>query len=78
MDISINVDECSSEINKHLISRRDDPHQTPCQRHILLSRTFQDMFKKKSQIEVYQLNKLTINLGENSVNKEALAVERHK
>ena len=36
------------------------------------------MFKKKSQIEVYQLNKLTINLGENSVNKEALAVERHK
>lgn len=78
MDISINVDECSSEINKHLISRRDDLHQTSCLRHILLRRTFQDMFKKKSQIEVYQLSKLTINLGENSVNKEALAAEIHK
>ena len=24
-DISFNVDECSSEVNEYLISRRDDP-----------------------------------------------------
>ena len=52
-DISFNVDECSSEINEYLISRKDPPSDTMSKASIVES-TLQDMVKKKSQMEVYQ------------------------
>ena len=77
------MDECSSEINEYLISRRDD--------------TTSDTMSKASIVEEYptgsaheeisnggisglanQLNKLTIKMGENGINKDALAPGKHK
>ena len=53
-NIRFNVDECSSEINEYLISRRDDSPSDTCSRRLLLMNTLQDLSKKKFKMEVHQ------------------------
>ena len=81
-DISFNVDECSSEINKYLISRRDPPSDTMSKASIveeyLTGSVQEETSNERISDLTNQLNKLAIKMGENSINKEALAAGKHK
>ena len=82
-DISFNVDECSSEINEYLISRRDDPPSDTMSKASIveeyLTGSVQEEISDGSISDLAnQLNKLTIKMGESNINKEALAARKHK
>ena len=82
-DINFNVDECSSEINEYLISRREDlPSDIMSKASIVeeyLTGSVQEEISNGDISDLAnELNKLTIKMGENSINKEALAAGKHK
>ena len=82
-DISFNVDECSNEINKYWISRRDDPpwntmsKASIVEEHLTVS-VQEEISNRDISDLANRLNKLTMKMGENSIIKEALAAGKHK
>ena len=77
------MDECSSEINEFLISRRGDPpsdtmSKPPIVQEYLTGTVQEEISNGGISDLANQLNKLTIKMGENSINKEALAAGKHK
>ena len=77
------MDECSSEIKEFLISRRGDPPSDTMSKPPIvqeyLTGTVQDEISNGGISDLAnQLNKLTIKMGENSINKEALAAGKYK
>ena len=77
------MDECSSEINEYLISRRDDtPSDTMSKASIVKEYPTGSVHEEISNGGISslanQLNKLTIKMGENGINKDALAPGKHK
>ena len=82
-NINFNVDECSSEINEFLISRRGDPpsdtmSKPPIVQEYLTGTVQEEISNGGISDLANQLNKLTIKMGENSINKAALAAGKHK
>ena len=82
-DNKFNVDESSSEINEYLISRRDDPpSDTMSEASIVvkyLTGSVQEEISNGGISDLgNQLNRLKLKMGENSINKEALARGKHK
>ena len=76
-DINFNLDECSSEINEYLISRRDYPPSNTMSKASIVEEYLTEISNGGMSDQANQLNKLTIKTGENSINKEALAAGKH-
>lgn len=82
-DISFNENESSSEIHEFLISRRDDrPTDTMSKASVVeeyLTGSVQEETSNGGVSDLdNQVNKLTIKMGENSINKEALTAGKNK